>query len=140
MSKMKFEFQGKISSDSFYDKSSNKTIVMELSDDDLSLSEILNEFQNFLRAAGYQFAEGAELEVSHRDNYWDDWSTDGWDSSESSDHSNALDLQKQTKYNFSDEEITAEVIRIRDSTPGLSEEAYEMAAWHSLSKKADEGV
>ena len=146
MSKMKFEFQGLISNSSFYDKTSSKTVVMELNDDDLTIPEVLNEFQNFLRAVGYNFPDGAELEVSHREDNWDDWgNTDDWDDSNSgtagsSDYKESVDLHTESKYNFSDEEITAEVIRIRDSTPGLSEEAYEMAAWHSLSKKADEGV
>jgi len=143
MSKMKFEFQGLLSNNDFYDKNSSKTISMELNDDNLTLSEVLNEFQNFLLASGYRFPDGAELDIVSPKNDWqDDWTTDDWDDRIDNDDDEVIsfDSQKPSKYNFSDEEITAEVIRLRDSTPGLSEEGYEMAAWHNLSKKVDEGV
>ena len=67
MSKMKFEFQGALSNGAFYDKNSTKSIVMELNDDNLTIPEILNEFQNFLRAAGYYFDRpGAGRRQRHR--------------------------------------------------------------------------
>lgn len=143
MSKMKFEFHGMISNSSFYDKNSTKSIVMELNDDNLTILEVLNEFQNFLRAAGYYFDNGAELGVINpKDDWEDEWTTDDWDglpgTNEDDLNQVSVDFEKPSRYNFSDEEITAEIIRIRDTNPGLSEEAYEMAAWHSLSKKADE--
>ena len=140
MSRMKFEFQGLLSNNEFYDKNSSKTIIMELNDDNLTLSEVLNEFQNFLTASGYRFPDGAELDIVSPKNDWkDDWTTDDWDeiAETNEDDLESFDSKKPSKYNFSDDDINAEVIRLRDSTPGLSEEAYEMAAWHNLAKKAD---
>lgn len=143
MSKMIFEYQGVLSNNAFYDKNSTKSIVMELSDDNLTISEILNEFQNFLRASGYYFDNGAELSVVNPkdDGLRNDWTTDDWDEIAEIDEEDmnplSIDSEKPSKYNFSDEEITAEIIRLRDSTPGLSEEGYEMAAWHNLAKKVD---
>lgn len=140
MSKMKFEFQGALSNGAFYDKNSTKSIVMELNDDNLTIPEILNEFQNFLRAAGYYFDDSAELSVVNPKDDWEsEWTTDGWDDRTEDDEGKVVsfDSEKSSKYNFSDEEITAEIIRLRDSTPGLSEEGYEMAAWHNLAKKVD---
>jgi|LauGreDrversion4_2_1035121.scaffolds.fasta_scaffold10261_11 hypothetical protein len=142
MSRMIFEFEGEISRGSFYDRNSTKSVTMQLNDDDLSVHEILNEFQNFLSAAGYKFEEGAELIISSKNDDWNDsWSTGSWnEEDEVRSNLDLVDAQKNSKYNFSDEEVNAEVIRIRDSTPGLSEEAYELAAYHNLAKKADEGV
>lgn len=139
MAKMRFEFQDVITNGAFYDKNSTKSIVMELNDDNLTLPEILNEFQHFLLGAGYHFDDGAELDIVHPRNSNDDWTTDDWDDLPSTDDDDLepFDSEKPSRYNFSDEEITAEIVRLRDSTPGLSEEAYEMAAWSNLAKKAD---
>lgn len=142
MAKMKFEFHGLISNSSYYDKNSAKSVVIELNDDNLTLSEILNEFQNFLLAAGYRFPDGAELDVVNpKDDLNTDWTSDDWDeiaeTTEEDMNPLSVDSEKPSKYNFSDEEITAEIIRLRDCTPGLSEEGYEMAAWHNLAKKVD---
>jgi len=113
---------------------------MELNDDNLTLSEVLNEFQNFLLASGYRFPVGAELDiVSPKDDWDDQWTTDNWDD-RPEDTTTYVDLDKPSKWNFTDDDINAEVIRMRDSTPGLSEEAYELAAYHNLARKAEEGV
>ena len=141
MAKMVFEFEGNVSNSRFYDNSSSKRVTVELDDDNLNLSEVLNEFQNFLVAAGYHL-DGRTVELvdgSEDDVYNRNWSDD-WDNLPGSSEEDYVVSTTSGKYDFSDEEINAEIIRMRDSTPGLSEEAYEMAAWHNLVMKRDSGV
>jgi c-di-GMP-related signal transduction protein len=139
MSKITFQFEGKIDNGAFYDKNSSKKVVMELDDDNLTLHELLSEFKSFLSSVGYHFEADEYLDVTNdKGSFTDDlWNSKG----NSEDYvSFSIDENKPAKYNFSDEEINAEVIRLRDSTPGLSQEAYELTAWNNLVARREASV
>jgi hypothetical protein len=50
MANVKFEYSGKLSDGRFWDETSNKRVVVELEDNDLSVPEMLEEFMNFMQA------------------------------------------------------------------------------------------
>jgi hypothetical protein len=63
MANVKFEFNGKLSDGRFWDETSNKRVVVELEDNDLSVPEMLDEFMNFMQAIGYKFEIGDRFDV-----------------------------------------------------------------------------
>ncbi|MGA0857838.1 MAG: hypothetical protein ACO3P3_06715 [Candidatus Nanopelagicales bacterium] len=131
MSKITFQFEGKIENGSFYDKNSSKKVTMELDDDNLTLHELLSEFRSFLSSVGYHFEADEYLDVTNdKQSFTDDlWNAKG----NNEDYVPfTVEESKTQKYDFSIEETNAEVARLRESTPGLSEEAYELAAWNNL--------
>lgn len=111
MSNVKFEYNGKLSDGRFFDDDSKKKVVVELEDSDLTIDEMLEEFMNFMQAIGYKFEIGDRFEVKN-----------GFKDSEV--------LTSPT-----DEEIAAEVSRLRSLTMGLSEEALHLSAHMNLGNK-----
>ena len=63
MANVRFEYSGKLSDGRFWDETSNKRVVVELEDNDLSVPEMLDEFMNFMQAIGYKFEIGDRFEV-----------------------------------------------------------------------------
>jgi hypothetical protein len=63
MANVKFEYTGKLSDGRFYDEDSTKRVVVELYDNDLTTSEMLEEFMNFMQAIGYKFELGDRFDV-----------------------------------------------------------------------------
>jgi len=60
---VKFEYTGKLSDGRYFDSDSTKRVTIELDDNDLNVSEMLEEFMNFMKAIGYNFDLGDHLEV-----------------------------------------------------------------------------
>ena len=121
---IKFEYTGKIGSGGMFDEDSVKKVTFELDDNDLSVNELLDEFHNFLKGVGYFFKDTQTFEVV--------------------DHT--VETKEETQpaakaaesVKVDDDELAREMDRIRQSTLGLSEEAIEMAAYHTLlSRKAE---
>lgn len=111
MSNVKFEYNGKLTDGRLFDDDSKKKVVVELEDSDLTIDEMLEEFMNFMQAIGYKFEIGDRFEVKN-----------GFKDSEV--------LTSPT-----DEEIAAEVSRLRSLTMGLSEEALHLSAHMNLENK-----
>ena len=111
MANIKFEYNGMLSDGRFFDDDSKKKVVIELEDNDLTVDEMLEEFMNFMQAIGYKFEIGDRFEVKN-----------GFKDSEV--------LTSPT-----DEEIAAEVSRLRSLTMGLSEEALHLSAHMNLGNK-----
>jgi hypothetical protein len=63
MANVKFEYSGKLSDGRFFDDDSKKKVVVELEDSDLTTSEMLEEFMNFMQAIGYKFEIGDRFDV-----------------------------------------------------------------------------
>jgi len=63
MANVRFEYSGKLSDGRFWDDTSNKRVVVELDDNDLSVPEMLEEFMNFMQAIGYKFEIGDRFDV-----------------------------------------------------------------------------
>lgn len=59
----KFEYVGRLSNGRFFDEDSSKKVVVELNDNDMNVHELLNEFMNFLKAAGYPFDIDDRLDI-----------------------------------------------------------------------------
>ena len=59
----KFEYTGKMSDGRGWDQDSTKRITFELDDNDVTVSELLEEFMNFLQGTGYKFELGDRFEV-----------------------------------------------------------------------------
>lgn len=60
---VKFEYTGKLSDGRYFDSDSTKKVTVELDDNDLSVSELLEEFMNFLQAVGYRFELGDHFDI-----------------------------------------------------------------------------
>jgi hypothetical protein len=60
---VKFEYTGKLSDGRYFDNDSTKRVTIELNDNDLNVSEMLEEFMNFMQAIGYKFELGDHLEI-----------------------------------------------------------------------------
>lgn len=152
MANVKFEYNGLVSSAGLnsWDRQSDKRVTVELNDDDLTVDEMLNEFMNFMQAIGYSFELGDRFEVVNdfkiekKDNLKIDFSKYG--SSEPGygavppqpiidEGGTLIGIAENKQYIPSQEELDAEVERIRSGKPGLSEEAYEMAAYTNLTNK-----
>ena len=77
---VKLEYTGKLSDGRFFDSTSTKRVTIELDDNDLSVSELLEEFMNFTKAIGYNFELGDRFELVNdfkdSNNKYKDW---GWD-------------------------------------------------------------
>lgn len=63
MANVKFEYNGKLGDGRFWDESSSKRVTVELDDGDLTVSEMLEEFMNFMQAIGYKFELGDRFDV-----------------------------------------------------------------------------
>ena len=64
MTNVRFEYRGQVSAGlNSWDRDSNKRVIVELNDDDLTVDELLEEFMNFMKATGYSFNLGDRLEV-----------------------------------------------------------------------------
>jgi len=109
---IKFEYTGKIGSGGMFDEDSVKKVTFELDDNDLTVQELLDEFQNFLKGVGYFFKDTQTFEVL--------------------DHDVSA---KEKVLTPTDEEIAEEVSRLRSMTMGLSEEALLMSAHINLGNK-----
>jgi len=148
MSKVVFEYEGQVSAGlNSWDRDSQKRVTVELNDDDLSVNEMLEEFMNFMQAIGYKFDIGDRFEVvndlktqptqANVDDYKIDFSKLDF-----SKHDPIVDgggtvigTVEKAQYTPTAVELDAEVERIRSGKPGLSEEAYEMAAYTNLTSK-----
>lgn len=60
---VKFEYTGKLSDGRYFDSDSTKRVTVELDDNDLTVSEMLEEFMNFMQAIGYNFELGDHFDV-----------------------------------------------------------------------------
>jgi len=122
---IKFEYTGKIGSGGMFDEDSVKKVTFELDDNDLTVQELLDEFQNFLKGVGYFFKDTQTFEVLDHD--------------ASAKEEVQFPKSAATPLSVVDEnELAIEMDRIRQSTLGLSEEAIEMAAYHALlNRKAE---
>jgi hypothetical protein len=69
MANVKFEYTGKLSDGRYFDSDSVKRVVVELDDNDLTTSEMLEEFMNFMQAIGYKFELGDRFDVVNDFNY-----------------------------------------------------------------------
>jgi hypothetical protein len=143
MSKVVFEYEGQVSAGlNSWDRDSQKRVTVELNDDDLSVNEMLEEFMNFMQAIGYKFDIGDRFEVvndlktqptqANVDDYKIDFSKHDPIVDEGG---TVIGTVEKTQYMPTESELNAEVERIRSGKPGLSEEAYEMAAYTNLTSK-----
>ena len=143
MSKVVFEYEGQVSAGlNSWDRDSQKRVTVELNDDDLSVNEMLEEFMNFMQAIGYKFDIGDRFEVvndlktqptqANVDDYKIDFSKHDPIVDEGG---TVLGTVEKAQYTPTAVELDAEVERIRSGKPGLSEEAYEMAAYTNLTSK-----
>ena len=143
MSKVVFEYEGQVSAGlNSWDRDSHKRVTVELNDDDLSVNEMLEEFMNFMQAIGYKFDIGDRFEVVNDlkteqtppkvEDYKIDFSKHDPIVDEGG---TVIGTVEKTQYMPTESELNAEVERIRSGKPGLSEEAYEMAAYTNLTSK-----
>lgn len=125
---IKFEYTGKIGSGGMFDEDSVKKVTFELDDNDLTVQELLDEFQNFLKGVGYFLKDTQTFEIIDHDA-----------SVTSVKEEVQLPKSAAKPLGVVDEaELAREMDRIRQSTLGLSEEAIEMAAYHALlNRKAE---
>jgi hypothetical protein len=125
---IKFEYTGKIGSGGMFDEDSVKKVTFELDDNDLTVQELLDEFQNFLKGVGYFLKDTQTFEIIDHD-------------ASVTSVKEEVQLPKSAAKPLSvvdDAELAREMDRIRQSTLGLSEEAIEMAAYHALlNRKAE---
>jgi hypothetical protein len=125
---IKFEYTGKIGSGGLFDEDSIKKVTFELDDNDLTVQELLDEFQNFLKGVGYFLKDTQTFEIIDHD-------------ASVTSVKEEVQLPKSAAKPLSvvdDAELAREMDRIRQSTLGLSEEAIEMAAYHALlNRKAE---
>lgn len=147
MSKVLFEYEGQVSSGGLnsWDRDSNKRVIVELNDDDLTVDEMLNEFMNFMQAIGYSFELGDRFEVVNDFKQTElktppqptveDYKIDFSKYDPIVDENGTVIGTAEKKLGPTDEEWAAEVDRIRQTTLGLSEEAMQMAAYSNLMKK-----
>lgn len=64
MSNVRFEYNGQVSAGlNSWDRDSSKRVTVELTDDDLTVDEMLEEFMNFMQAIGYKFEIGDRFDV-----------------------------------------------------------------------------
>lgn len=59
----KFEYEGRLSDGRFFDNTSKKKVTFELDDNDFTVSELLEEFMNFMQGVGYKFEIGDRFDV-----------------------------------------------------------------------------
>ena len=125
---IKFEYTGKIGSGGLFDEDSIKKVTFELDDNDLTVQELLDEFQNFLKGVGYFLKDTQTFEIIDHD-------------ASVTSVKEEVQLPKSAAKPLSvvdDAELAREMDGIRQSTLGLSEEAIEMAAYHALlNRKAE---
>ena len=125
---IKFEYTGKIGSGGMFDEDSVKKVTFELDDNDLTVQELLDEFQNFLKGVGYFLKDTQTFEIIDHD-------------ASVTSVKEEVELPKSAAKPLTvvdDAELAREMDRIRQSTLGLSEEAIEMAAYHALlNRKAE---
>ena len=125
---IKFEYTGKIGSGGMFDEDSVKKVTFELDDNDLTVQELLDEFQNFLKGVGYFLKDTQTFEIIDHD-------------ASATSVKEEVELPKSAAKPLTvvdDAELAREMDRIRQSTLGLSEEAIEMAAYHALlNRKAE---
>jgi len=142
MANVKFEYSGKLSDGRFWDETSNKRVVVELEDNDLSVPEMLEEFMNFMQAIGYKFEIGdrfdvvndfKEFEAQKKDELKIDFSKYDPIVDEGGGVIGAVGKLEPAK--VSDRALNDEVERLRSMTMGLSEESLLMAARNNLANK-----
>jgi hypothetical protein len=142
MANVKFEYSGKLSDGRFWDETSNKRVVVELEDNDLSVPEMLEEFMNFMQAIGYKFEIGdrfdvvndfKEFEAQKKDELKIDFSK--YDSIVDEGGGVIGAVGKLEPAKVSDRALNDEVERLRSMTMGLSEESLLMAARNNLANK-----
>lgn len=122
---IKFEYTGKIGSGGLFDEDSIKKVTFELDDNDLTVQELLDEFQNFLKGVGYFFKDTQTFELLDH-------------TAEAKPEVQVPKAEVQSNSVVDEVELAKEMDRIRQSTLGLSEEAIEMAAYHKLlNRKAE---
>ena len=122
---IKFEYTGKIGSGGLFDEDSIKKVTFELDDNDLTVQELLDEFQNFLKGVGYFFKDTQTFELLDH-------------TAETKPEVQVSKTEVQSNSVVDEVELAKEMDRIRQSTLGLSEEAIEMAAYHKLlNRKAE---
>ena len=145
MSNVRFEYNGQVSAGlNSWDRDSSKRVTVELTDDDLTVDEMLEEFMNFMQAIGYKFEIGDRFDVvndfksnsvtTESPPKVEDYKIDFSKYDPIVDESGTV-IGTAAKYSPTEEELDAEVARIRSAKPGLSEEAYEMAAYSNLANK-----
>lgn len=63
MANVRFEYSGNLSDGRMWDSTSSKRVTVELDDNDLTVTEMLEEFMNFMQAIGYKFEIGDRFDV-----------------------------------------------------------------------------
>lgn len=126
MTNVKFEYNGKLSDGRTWDEDSKKKVTVELDDTDLTVSEMLEEFMNFMQAIGYKFNVGDRFDV-----------VNDFVSSNTESTTSSISEEVSQKPTISKEEIAKEVERLKTSTYGLTDDALEVAAYHNLSKRKE---
>jgi hypothetical protein len=150
MPSFKFEYNGKVSNGKVFDQDSKKKVAVELEDDDFTVYELLEEFMNFLQGVGYRFDISERLDVVKDE---EETLSPALDEEEEvaapvveSTSSPALtpvaevvpEVAKPVELKtVSEEELAAEMERIRPTMLGVSEEALKLIAQNNLSSTAE---
>lgn len=120
----------------YEDRTGSQKVTFEVNGH-TDLSELLDRIQAFLAASGYYFDNSDRLEIVNDD--------DGYNGLKKEDFDNLNDDFEDYqpnytggRYNFTDEQVTEEIVKLKESNPMLSEEAYEMMAWQNLSDRLDQ--
>ena len=156
MANVKFEYNGKLSDGRFLDEDSKKKVSIELEDDNLTVNEMLEEFMNFMKAIGYNFELGDYLEVVNdfktekKDDLKIDLGKYGSDPAYGAvppqpivdEGGGVIGMAMGAPAvrtptvsptdNYTQEELIAEIGRLRSMTMGVSEEGLEIAARNNL--------
>ncbi len=150
MSNVKFEYNGKLSDGRFFDEDSKKKVTVELEDDNLTVPEMLEEFMNFMQAIGYKFEVGDRFEVVN--DFKNSKETSGGTVEPGygavppqpivDEGGGVIGLAMSAPAvkvptvsstdNYTQEELIAEIGRLRSMTMGVSEEGLEIAARNNL--------
>lgn len=143
MTKVVFEYEGQVSGGlNSWDRDSQKRVTVELNDDDLTVTEMLEEFMNFMQAIGYKFEIGDrfdvvnDLKTEKKDDLKIDFSKYDAPQPIVDEGGGVIGMAEPvTKKQVDPYLLGAEIDRLRDIMIGCSEEALEMAAYHNLSTK-----
>jgi hypothetical protein len=147
MANVKFEYNGKLSDGRYFDEDSKKKIVVELEDNDLTTSEMLEEFMNFMQAIGYKFELGDRFDVVNDFKFDVKKDDNGNDLNELKIDFSKYDpivdegggvigvAAKTEVKKVPDAALNAEIERIRSMTMGLSEDGLYTAALNNLTNK-----
>ena len=160
MPSFKFEYNGKVSNGKVFDQDSKKKVAVELEDDDFTVYELLEEFMNFLQGVGYRFDISERLDVVKDE---EETLSPALDDEEDeilvpvvapapspvlveevapapvTEAAPEPEVVKPVEpKTISEEELAAEIERIRPTMLGVSEEALKLIAQNNLSSKVEQ--